>query len=69
MSAIKNTGLKHISVVSLVCKEKSTNTYYNYYMFLKGATEAVLNQCTKIQPDENEVNLDHERFGLCDIRF
>jgi Na+-exporting ATPase len=51
-----DTGLKRMSVV---CKEKSTDTYY---VFLKGATEAVLNQCTKIQLGENEVNLDHEVF-------
>ncbi|EXX53770.1 putative Na(+)-exporting P-type ATPase ENA5 [Rhizophagus irregularis DAOM 197198w] len=52
-----DTELKRMSVV---CKEKSTDAYY---VFLKGATESVLNQCTKIQFGENEVNLDREKFG------
>jgi P-type Na+/K+ transporter len=51
-----DAGLKRMSVV---CKEKSSDTYY---VFLKGATEAVINQCTKIQLGENEANLDHEKF-------
>jgi len=46
--------------MSVVCKEKSTDAYY---VFLKGATESVLNQCTKIQFGENETNLDREKFG------
>ncbi|CAB5394826.1 unnamed protein product [Rhizophagus irregularis] len=52
-----DTELKRMSVV---CKEKSTDAYY---VFLKGATESVLNQCTKIQFGENEANLDREKFG------
>ncbi|GES94784.1 P-type II D ATPase [Rhizophagus clarus] len=51
-----DTELKRMSVV---CKEKSTDAYY---VFLKGATESVLNQCTRIQLGENEANLDREKF-------
>jgi len=31
-------------------------------VFLKGATESVLGQCTRIQLGENEADLDHEKF-------
>jgi magnesium-transporting ATPase (P-type) len=51
-----DTELKRMSVV---CREKSTDTYC---VFLKGATESVLRQCTRIQLGENEANLDHEKF-------
>ncbi len=45
--------------MSVVCKEQDTDTYC---VFLKGATESVLGQCTRIQLGENEADLDHEKF-------
>jgi len=45
--------------MSVVCKEQDADTYC---VFLKGATESVLGQCTRIQLGKNEMNFDHEKF-------
>ncbi|CAG8652002.1 5611_t:CDS:2 [Funneliformis mosseae] len=51
-----DTVLKRMSVV---CREQDTDTHY---VFLKGATESVLSQCTKIQFGDTIANLDLESF-------